>query len=38
MADVMAYFPKPVGEAPRKKVDFFIGFAIVAGSVDARFR
>jgi hypothetical protein len=38
ISGVMAYFPKFAPEAPRKKVDFFIGFAIVALSVSERFR
>jgi hypothetical protein len=29
----MPYFPKLVRKAARKKVDFFIGFAIVAARV-----
>jgi hypothetical protein len=37
-ADAMPYFPKPARKPPRKKVDFFIGFAIVAASVSAEIR
>jgi hypothetical protein len=34
----MAYFPKFVRKAPRKKVDFFIGFAIVAANMSDEIR